>query len=90
MNLDKFPKLLTFQCWKASFKTEVCSCSGYPSEAMLWSKEVEMVDSVDDLETSQSTRGHRFPRTVRKESIWQSRRMNQMTDSLATDRLHDL
>ena len=28
---------------------------------MRWIKEVEMVDSVDDLKTSQSIRGHRFP-----------------------------
>ena len=42
-------------------KTEVCSCSGYSSEAMLCIKEVEMVESVDDLETSHSIGGHRFP-----------------------------
>ena len=35
----------------ANFKTEVCSCSNYSTEAMLWIKEVEMVESVDDLET---------------------------------------
>ena len=35
--------------------------SGYPSEAMRWIKDVEMVDSVDDLKTSQSIRGHWFP-----------------------------
>ena len=28
---------------------------------MLWIKEMEMVDSVDDLTTSQSARGHGFP-----------------------------
>ena len=28
---------------------------------MRWTKEVEMVDSVDDIETSQTNRGHRFP-----------------------------
>ena len=27
---------------------EVSSCSDFPSEAMLWVKEVEMVDSVDE------------------------------------------
>ena len=39
------------------FKTEVCTCSQFPTEAMQWIKEVEMVDSVDDLKTSSSTRG---------------------------------
>ena len=58
---DKFPNPLTFQCWKTSFKTEVCCCSSFPTEAMLWIKEVEMVESVDDPKTSQSIGGHRFP-----------------------------
>ena len=55
MHFDKFPIPSTFQCWKTSFKTEVCSCSGY-SEAMHWIKEAEMVESVNDLESSQSIR----------------------------------
>ena len=44
-----FYKILpaTFACWKLRFKTEVCSCSQFLTEAMLWIKEVEMVDSVD-------------------------------------------
>ena len=61
MHFDKFPDPSTFQCWKTSFKTEVCSCSNFPTDAMLWIKEVEMVDSVDNLKTSQSIGGHRFP-----------------------------
>ena len=60
MHFDKFPTLSTYQCRKTSFKTEVYSCSGYPSEALRWIQEVEMVDSVDDLKTSQSIRGDRF------------------------------
>ena len=46
MHFVKFLNPSTFQCWKTSFKT--------------WMKEVEMVDSVDDLKTSQSIGGHRF------------------------------
>ena len=46
---DKFPTPATFACWKIRFKTEVCTCSQFPTEAMQWIKEVEMVDSVDDL-----------------------------------------
>ena len=59
-HFDKFPLPSTCQCW-TSFKTAACSCSCFPSEAVRWIKEVEMVDSVDDLKTSQSIRGHRFP-----------------------------
>ena len=41
--------------------TEVCTCSQFPTEAMLWIKEVEMVDSVDDLMSTSSTRGIQMP-----------------------------
>ena len=61
MHFDKFLNPSTLQCWKTSFKTEVCSCSNSPTEAMLWIKEVERVESVDDLSTSQSIGQRRFP-----------------------------
>ena len=51
----------TFACWKIRFKTEVCTCSQFPTEAVQWIKEVEMVDSVDDLRSSSSTRGISMP-----------------------------
>ena len=53
---DKFPTPATLACWKIMFKTEVCTCSQFPTEAMQWIKEVEMVDSVDDLRSSSSIR----------------------------------
>ena len=51
----------TFACWKIRFKTEVCTCSQFPTEAMMWIKEVEMVESVDDLKSSCSVRRIRMP-----------------------------
>ena len=60
-HFDKFPTAATFACWKIRFKTEVCTCSQFPTEAMLWIKEVEMVESVDDLKSSLSVRGIRMP-----------------------------
>ena len=57
LHFDKFPTPTTFACWKITFMTEVCTCSPFPTEAMLWIKEVEMVDSVDDLKYSLSVRG---------------------------------
>ena len=45
---DKFPTPATFACWKIRFRTEVCTCSQFPTEAMQWIKEVELADSVDD------------------------------------------
>ena len=56
-HFDKFPTPATFACWKKRFKTEVCTCSQFPTDAMHWIKEVEMADSVDDSMSSSSTRG---------------------------------
>ena len=36
------------------------TCSDFPSEAMLWIKEVEMVDSLDELKASRSVSGKNF------------------------------
>ena len=61
LHFDKFPTPATFACWKIRFKTEVCTCSQFPTEAMQWIKEVELVDSVDELRSSSSTRGISMP-----------------------------
>ena len=49
----------TFACRKIRFETEVCTCSQFPTGAMLWIKEV--VESVDDLKSSRSIRGTHGP-----------------------------
>ena len=61
LHFDKFPTPTTFSCWKIRFKTEVCTCSQFPTEAMQWIKEVELVDSVDELRSSSSIRGISMP-----------------------------
>ena len=43
-----------------STKTQVATCNDLPSDAMLWSKEVEMVDSLDELKSSRSVSGVDF------------------------------
>ena len=43
--------------WKVRFRTQVCACSGSLSEAMLWIKEVEIVNALDDLTSSRSVHG---------------------------------
>ena len=57
LHFDKFPTPATFACWKIRFKTEVCTCSHFPTEAMQWIKEVQLVDSVDELRSSSSKSG---------------------------------
>ena len=63
--LTKFPNPALFACWKIRFKTEVCTCSQFLTEAMLWIKEVEMVESVYDLKSSCSITGIRMPDFLR-------------------------
>ena len=58
------PTPSTFSGWKIRFNTQVSSCSGFPSEPMVWIKEVEMVDSVDEFKSSRSIQGYtHFPST---------------------------
>ena len=45
LHFDKFPTPATFACWKIRFKTKVCTCSLFSTEAMQWIKEVEMVEN---------------------------------------------
>ena len=61
LHFDKFPTPATFACWKIRFKTEVSTCSQFPAEATQWIKEVELVDSVDELRSSSSIRGISVP-----------------------------
>ena len=60
-HFDKFSTPATFACWKIRCKTEVCTCSPFPTEGMQCIKEVELVDSVDELRSSSSTRGISMP-----------------------------
>ena len=61
LHVDKFSTSATFACWKIRFKTEVCICSQFLRKTMQWIKEVEMVDSVDDLISSRSISGLHGP-----------------------------
>ena len=61
LHFDKIPTTATCACLKIRFKIEVCTCPQFPTEAMHWIKEVEMVDSVDELRSSSSIRGISMP-----------------------------
>ena len=61
LHFDKFPTPATFACWKIRFKTEICICPQFLTEAMQWIKEEELVDSVDEKKISSSTRGISMP-----------------------------
>ena len=57
LQFDTFPDPSSFLVWKTRFETQVSNGSDFPSEAMLWIKEVEMVDSLDELKSSRSEIG---------------------------------
>ena len=61
LHFDNFTTPTTFACCKIRFKTEVCTCSQFLAEAIVWIKEVEMVEAVDDLKSSRSIRGTHGP-----------------------------
>ena len=61
LHFDKFPNPATFASWKIRFKTEVCTCWQLLTEALQWIKEVEVVESADDLTDSFSIRGTQTP-----------------------------
>ena len=58
LQFDKFP-YLSFLVWKTRYTSS--NGSAFPSEAMLWINEVEMVDSLDELESSRSVIAKDFP-----------------------------
>ena len=60
LQFDKFPTPASFLVWKTRFITQVSNGSDFPSEAMSWIKEVEMVDSLDELKSSRSVIGKLF------------------------------
>ena len=61
LQFDKFPNPQSFLVWKIPFKNQVTNCSDSPSDAMSWIKEVEMVDSWEELRSSRSVYGKDFP-----------------------------
>ena len=61
LQFDKFPTPQSFLVREIRFKTPVTSCSDFPSDSMLWIKEVEMVESLDELKSSRSVYGLDFP-----------------------------
>ena len=60
LHFDKFPNPQSFLVWKIRFKNQVTTCSDFPSDTMLWIKEVEMVHSQEELKSSRSVSGKNF------------------------------
>ena len=54
LQFDKFPYPQSFLVWKIRFTNQVTTCSDFPSDAMLWIKEVEMVETLEELKSSRA------------------------------------
>ena len=61
IDVEKFPNSNSFVIWKMNFKSEVCSNSCFPTEAMLWIKEIDSARSMDELKSSGSILGRILP-----------------------------
>ena len=62
IQIDEFPNHPSFLVLKTRLKTQVSCGSDFLAEAMLWIKEVERVDSLDELKSSGSVNGKDFPK----------------------------
>ena len=58
LQFDKFSQSIIILVWKTRFKTLASNGSDFPSEAVLRIKEVNVVDSLDGLESSRSVYGN--------------------------------
>ena len=61
LQFDKLPNPQSFPVWKIRFKNQVTTCYDFSLDAMLWIKEVEMVDSLEESNSSRSVAGKNCP-----------------------------
>ena len=61
MHLGKFPDHTEFQSWIVNFRTEVCSKAKNLMLGFQWIKEIEVVESLDDLITPNLITSKNFP-----------------------------
>ena len=57
LQFDKFPTPQKFLVWEIRFKKQVTASDGKSEQVMLWIKEVEMVDSLEQLKSSRAASG---------------------------------
>ena len=55
------PNSTTFVIWNTNFKSDVCSSSGFPTEAMVWIDDVDSSRNMDESKSSYSIQGRMIP-----------------------------
>ena len=61
IEFEKFLKSNTLVIWKTNFKSEGCSSSSVPTEAMVWINEINSARNMDELKSSSSILGRMLP-----------------------------
>ena len=59
-NLGEFLGSIESHNWKVNFRTDVCIRTADPEVTMLWIKEVEIAESIDEFVTSRSVTGQPY------------------------------
>ena len=62
LKFDNFPNPQSFLVWKIRFKNQATTSSDFPSESMLRIKEMEIIDSLEELKSTRSVSGKNFPK----------------------------
>ena len=61
LQFNKFSNPQSLLVWKIRFENQVTTCSDFSTGSNVWIKEVEMVDSLEEVEFSRSASGKNFP-----------------------------
>ena len=85
LHFDEFTTPATFAFWKIRFKTEVCTCSQFPTEAMQWIIECQIL-KYSMRRLLQHWTESSIILTSKEESVWRNKRPSR-TVSFAADRL---
>ena len=89
LQFDKFPDPQSFSAWIKRFKNQATTFFDFPSDAMSWIKEVEMVDSLYELKSPRSVYGEDFPINnivQKRRAVSKSRKTKRRVGSYEEDR----
>ena len=61
MEVEKCPNSNTLVMWMVNFKSEVCSGTSFPAEAMVCINDIDSANNMDELKSSSSLLGRLLP-----------------------------
>ena len=92
LHFDKFSNDQPFVVLKIRFKNQVATCSDFPSDAMLWIKEVEMVVEMLDAKIASALNKIIQNSQIKKKVSLEEQKSPERgpVSTRKTDRFHDL